>query len=76
MNDRGYSPTPYSTSPRGVPQLEFWAEAVGIWVYKGDYHGFDASDLGTPNGVAMINWVTRVFGRAIRPSHPILLPKP
>ena len=73
MIDLQYSPTVYATnSQHGVPAFEYWAEAVGIWVFKGGYDGFDASGLQTPNGGAMIDWVTQVFRGVVQRSNPIL----
>ena len=64
----GFSPTVYATDRSGgVPAWEYWAEAVGIWVFQNEYPGLTVNLL-EANAIKMIEWVTEVFRPTGKPT--------
>ena len=57
----GVSPTSYATDRKnGVPGWEYWAESVGVWVFRNDYPDLDINLLDA-NSSDLIDWVTSIF---------------
>ena len=51
---KGYELTPYAY--QGLPKLEFWGEAVAVWVFE-DQHSQLTADLTDNETIEILNWV-------------------